>query len=200
MDWPLIRGLIVEKLCDRGTYTLSVLVGTVINLYGQILVPWLRGSSTPFADLAAEAAARPWLMTCSVALGYMFPLMVSVYSAVVTRYRNRALESRSRFPDLKPDPVFRAARDGAILDCGETTRTFFDAYGVGRAQDILGEETWRRITDEDPGLTEEQVTIHFAPEGASYIVAHARGEQGAFNLYLTRLVGTTGTFATTKKT
>ncbi len=189
MQWSLIRRLVVQKLCDRGTYTLSFLVGTVINLYGQILVPWLRGSSTPFADLGAEAAARPWLMFTSVALGYTFPLLVSVYSSVATRYRNRDLESRSRFPDSKPDPVFRAGPDGTIIDCGAKTRTFFEAYGVRRAQEILGEETWRRIREGDPALAEEQLTIRFAPEGVGYIVTHSAAADGAFNIYLTRLLG-----------
>jgi hypothetical protein len=161
----------------------------VINLYGQILVPWLRGSDSPFDDLMTEASVRPVLMFTSVALGYMFPLLVSVYSSVATRYRNRNLESRSDFPDLKPDPVFRADPDGAILDCGATTRAFFDTYGVARAQEILGGDTWRRIVEGDPDLEHEQLTIHFAPEDAVYIVAHSPRADGAINIYLTRLVG-----------
>jgi len=84
----MIRHLVAVKLRDPGTYFLSIVVGTVINLYGQILVPWLRGSTTPFADLALEASARPWLMATSIGLGYVFPLVVSVYSSVVTQYRS----------------------------------------------------------------------------------------------------------------
>ncbi len=189
LDWPIIYRLVLDKLRDPGTYTLSVVVGTVINLYGQILVPWLRGSSTPFTDLAAEASARPGLMATSVAVGYTFPLLVSVYSAVATRYGNRALESRSRFPDLKPDPVFRAQADGTIVDCGATTQVFLKAYGVRCAQDILGEDAWRRIRNDDPALAHEQMTIHFAPEGVGYIVAYSAGEADCFNVYLTRLLG-----------
>ena len=53
-------------------------------------------------------------------LAYAFPFCVGIYSAVAVRYANRRIESIADFPERKPDPVFRAARDGRLVEVGAT--------------------------------------------------------------------------------
>ena len=89
MKQSLLKDLVLQKLRERETYLLSLVVGTVINLYGQLLVPWFRGSASPWDDFVQEATVRPGLMVTSVALGYAFPFCVGIYSSVMTRYRSQ---------------------------------------------------------------------------------------------------------------
>ncbi|MCH7651366.1 MAG: hypothetical protein IIA63_09450, partial [Nitrospinae bacterium] len=153
--------------------------------YGQILVPWLRGLGNPFDLLAVEFGERPALAILSILLAYAFPLCVGVYSSVATRYKTRRFESVADFPDRKPDPVFRVARDGKIVELGAATRELFDQYQVDTAQKILGEKLWAEIVvKEGPG---NSGTIFFEAEGASYIVSHAPTSDDQINVYLTRL-------------
>ena len=93
MDLRLILRLISEKLVDRTTWMLAFVVGTLINLYGQLLVPWFRGSFDPITDFIIEYEIRPELTLVSVSLGYAFPVFVGIYSAVTARYKNRRMES-----------------------------------------------------------------------------------------------------------
>ena len=51
MDFRLVRRLVLDKLHDRTTYVLAAVVGTLICAYGQLLVPWLRADTNPFAVL-----------------------------------------------------------------------------------------------------------------------------------------------------
>jgi membrane protein YqaA with SNARE-associated domain len=89
VDFTVIRRLVAEKLRERSTYVVALIVGTLINLYGQVLVPWLRGFGDPFAALAGEFAVRPGLVLATVFIAYAFPLAVGVYSAVTARYQIR---------------------------------------------------------------------------------------------------------------
>ena len=75
MDWSLILVYALEKAADPGLFLLALIVGTVINLYGQILVPRLRGLS-PVAALRAECKARPFLLAVSVSIAFFFPFTV----------------------------------------------------------------------------------------------------------------------------
>ncbi|MEC7983635.1 MAG: hypothetical protein VX278_00645 [Myxococcota bacterium] len=88
-----IKHLIIQKLRERETYLLSLVVGTVINFYGQYLVPWFRGSTSPWDDFVQEASVRPGLMLTSVLLGYAFPFCVGIYSSVMTQYKNQRTQS-----------------------------------------------------------------------------------------------------------
>ena len=72
MNWPLIFTYVSEKLADPGLYLLALVVGTVINLYGQILVPRLRNRS-PIAALRSEYNQRRLLLALSVFIAYFFP-------------------------------------------------------------------------------------------------------------------------------
>jgi len=185
MDFRLIRRLVAEKIRDRSTYVVAAVVGTLINGYGQVLVPWLRGLGNPFDLLAAEFNERPVLAILSIFLAYAFPVCVGVYSSVATRYKTRRFESVADFPDRKPDPVFRVARDGKIVELGAATRKLFDRYQIDTAQKILGEKVWAEIIGKNgPG---NSGTVFFEAEGASYIVSHAPTNDDQINVYLTRL-------------
>jgi|TARA_B100000315_G_scaffold245252_1_gene270930 hypothetical protein len=185
MDFRLIRRLVAEKLRDRSIYIVAVIVGTLINVYGQLLVPWLRGLGNPFDLVVIEFVERPGPIVLSIFLGYAFPVCVGIYSSVATRYKTRRFESVADFPDRKPDPVFRVARDGRIVELGEATRELFSTYEVATAQQILGDKIWAEIVIKDgPG---NSGTVFFEAEGASYIVSHAPSNDDLINVYLTRL-------------
>jgi len=181
----LLWRLLDSKLRDRSTYVVAAVVGTLINAYGQLLVPWFRGVPDPVAAFVEEFHSRPALTLFSVFLAYAFPFCVGIYSAVAARYRLRRIESVADFPDRKPDPVFRAARSGRLVEVGATTRELFQRHRIVKAQQILGEEVWQRIAGLQ-GL-EAGTRIYFAPEDTEFIVGHAPTDNGEFNVYLTRL-------------
>lgn len=185
MDFRLIRRLTADKLAEPSTYVVAAIVGTLINGYGQLLVPWFRGWANPFEALTGELVARPGLTLFSIFLAYAFPLCVGVYSSVATRYWTRRFESIADFPDRKPDPVFRADPGGRIVEIGAATRAFFETYGIKTAQQILGDTAWAEIRSAmTPGHGRR---IYFEAEGADYAVSHAPTENQAINVYLTRL-------------
>ncbi len=185
MDHELVRRLIGEKLREATMYGVVAIVGTLINAYGNLLVPWLRGAENPFYALITEFQVRPGVTTSSIVLGYVFPLCVSVFSSVATRYKHRRFESVADFPDRKPDPVFRASRSGEIVEVGASTKVFFETYKVDSAQKILGEKMWADIASKaGPG---GGATVYFEAEGVSYIVSHAPTADDEVNIYLTRL-------------
>lgn len=185
MDYQLIRRLIVDKLYDRTTYVLAAIVGTLINLYGQLLVPWFRTDMDPFAMFAREFDLRPGVTLFSVFLGFAFPFCVGIYSAVAARYKNRRMESIADFPERKPDPVFRATRTGELVELGAITRQMFEHYEIDCAQRILGDDVWNRIVAD--GASAGTTKIYFAAEDAEYLVAHAPTRNEQINVYLTRL-------------
>ncbi|HSF96022.1 MAG TPA: hypothetical protein VLA52_13435 [Thermohalobaculum sp.] len=187
MDFHLIARLIRDKLRDRTTYVLALIVGTLINAYGQLLVPWFRTGADPFAQLAAEMQVRPGLTTFSIFLAFAFPFCVGIYSAVAARYKNRRVESIADFPERKPDPVFRARRDGALVEVGENTQRFFARYRIDCAQRILGDEAWEKICSDQ--LSGERIVVHFEAEGEKYLVTHAPTLNDQINIYMTRLSG-----------
>lgn len=183
-----------DKLLDRSTYHLAFVVGTIINLYGHILVPMFRGVPQPFGDFVAELKQAPVMMTISLAVGYLFPFLVGLYAAVATRYGARHYELKAQFPDTKPDPVFRAAPDGHLLDAGDRTLEFFDKYSFYSAQAVLGTQLWERIQalnasgEELPVDTKVDIPVC----EASFLVSFSpAGDDGAVNVYLTKTSGDT---------
>jgi len=185
MDYKLLRQLIYDKLSERSTYVLALIVGTLINIYGQILVPWFRGEENPTSILIGHYQTDPGLTIFSIFLAFAFPLCVGVYSAVSARYKNRRTESIADFPDSKPDPVFRVTRAGHFVEVGTTTQTFFDQYSIHSAQQILGNDIWTKII---AGTASDAIgKFNFEPEGAVYIVKYASTRDDHINIYLTRL-------------
>ena len=185
MDIRLIGQLIGERLRARTTYVVAAVVGTLINIYGQLLVPWLRGAEDPFWVFRNEFDERPVLTIFSIFLAYAFPVFVGVYSSVATRYKTRRFESVADFPDRKPDPVFRAAPSGRIVEAGAATHALFERYHVDAAQKILGEKFWADIVAHR--APSNGGTIFFEAEGVSYMVAYAPTANDHVNVYLTRL-------------
>ena len=186
MDLRLIGRLTVDKLHDRTTYVLALIVGTLINAYGQLLVPWFRSGDNPFTVFVDEFDVRPGLTLFSVFLAYAFPFCVGIYSAVAARYKNRRVESIADFPDKKPDPVFRARRDGALVEVGANTQKLFDKYAIDCAQKIIGEDIWSQIAVAKEEAT-SRVTVYFEAENVRYLVGYAPTKNDEINVYLTRL-------------
>ena len=73
----------------RSAWKVAAVVGTLINVYGQMLVPWLNGEPNVLAALRERALLHPGTTALSVAVAYLFPLGVSVYSAAVARNPKR---------------------------------------------------------------------------------------------------------------
>ena len=88
-------------------YILVFIVGTVINIYGQFLVPAFRGNSHPLVTITREFETNSTVFLTSVVIAYLFPLFVGMYSSVRAQYKLRHSISKAEFPDSKPDPVFR---------------------------------------------------------------------------------------------
>jgi hypothetical protein len=139
------RSYLLAKAAEPHTYVVALIVGTLINVYGQLLVPMFRGEGDPFAVFFAEIDRNPGTFFLSVIVAYCFPFCVTLYAAVHTRYRYRHWESRALFPDLKPDPVFRADRSGEIIEAGEATRTLFDKIGIASAQEAIGKSLFDEV-------------------------------------------------------
>lgn len=76
---------LLGPLRDRRAWRIALVVGTLINLYGQLLVPWLHGQPDVVSAWLDRASAHPGTTALSTALGYLFPLGVSVYSAAGAR-------------------------------------------------------------------------------------------------------------------
>ena len=179
--WTVFLG----QLRARGTLLTALVVGTLINAYGQVLVPLLRGRGAVTEELVRNLEETPLLGAVSIALGFIFPLFVSAYASARARVELGAAASLARFPDLKPDPVFRAQQDGTIIEAGAQTRILFERHGVGRAQDIIGSALWERIAaaaghSEDFPAPE---TVHFPPADRWYVVTASTAPDG-INFYL----------------
>ncbi len=187
MDFHLIARLIIDKLHDRTTYVLAAIVGTLINAYGQLLVPWFRSGVDPFEQFLTELELRPELTIFSVFLAFAFPFCVGIYSAVAARYKNRRIESIADFPERKPDPVFRAKKNGQLVEVGESTQRFFERFQIDCAQRILGEEAWSKIISNEQ--LDERIIIHFEAEKEKYLVTYAPTKNDQINIYMTRLSG-----------
>lgn len=146
----------------------------------------MRGGRGVVADLVHNAAAAPAVTTASIALGFAFPLLVSAYAGARMRIQTRAQASLARFPDLKPDPVFRAEPDGTIVQAGALTRALFEQHGVARAQDVVGPQLWQRIaTSIGRGAAPPGPEMaYFGPAKQWYIV-RVSGAPDGINVYLT---------------
>lgn len=81
MESSVLVDLALQRLREPSLWWLVGVVGLLINLYGQVLVPWLRGIDSLDA-VRREARTRPGLLFSSVLLAFLFPLLVSLVSSV----------------------------------------------------------------------------------------------------------------------
>jgi hypothetical protein len=183
----LVSRYAAEKLRDASTYKVAFIVGTLINLFGQILVPFLRGRPNVADAFLTELEARPALAALSIIVAYVFPVIVQVHSAVTSRIRGSGAEMRATLIDSKPDPVFRAAADGRIIHASASTRALLDRCGLDTAQDVLGAELWERIceTQRRGHQLSRETYVHVDALDDSFFVVHSPGADGAANIYLT---------------
>ena len=183
----LVSKYAVEKLRDPSTYKVAFIVGTLINLFGHILVPFLRDRPSVGEAFISELQARPALAAISIAVAYLFPIIVQVHSAVTGRLRGHGTEMRALFADSTPDPVFRAAADGRIIDAGAGTRALLTRYDLDTAQDVLGVELWERILDarRNGSRLKRETYVRVEALNDSFFVAYSAAANGAVNIYLT---------------
>jgi hypothetical protein len=187
MNIRLISIFVGAKLRDRSTYILALIVGLIINLYGQILLPWFRGSFDPPSDLLIEFEIRPAITILSILLGFLFPFCVGLYSAVTMRYNNRRTEAIARLPDYCPDPMFSAGYDSLILDANASTRDLMERYDIDNAKQILGDSLWDHIVSGEP--LEDKPIVFFEPAQSNYAISYCSTEFDMINIYLLRLPG-----------
>lgn len=187
----IVLRLIMARLKDPSTYMLAVIVGTIINLYGQILVPILRGNAHPLVTITREFETNGNVFITSVAIAYIFPIFVGVFSSVRAQYKLRHAVIKAEFPDKKPDPVFRTLPDseGRIIVAGAVTEEFLGKHGFRNASDILGEGVWNSILDASrKGLSSKTAAKVFVKDcNEEFLVSHSPANDGAVNVYLTRL-------------
>jgi len=187
MNIRLISIFIGAKLRDRSTYILALIVGLIINLYGQILLPWFRGSFDPPSDLLIEFEIRPAITILSIFLGFLFPFCVGLYSAVTMRYKNRRTEAIAHLPDYCPDPMFSVSYDSTIVDANASTRDFMERYGIDNAKQILGDSLWSHIVSAES--MEDRPIVFFEPDQSNYVVSYRFTESDTIYIYLARLPG-----------
>jgi hypothetical protein len=185
MNIRLISTFVGARFRDPSTYILALIVGSIINLYGQILLPWFRGSFNPPSDLLIEFEIRPAITILSVFLGFLFPFCVGLYSAVTMRYKNRRSEAIARLPNNCPDPMFSTDHDSLIVDAGASTRDFLERYGIDNAKQILGDSLWDQIASGEP--MEDRPIVFFEPDQSNYAVSYHSTEFNTINIYLVRL-------------
>ena len=73
------------------------------------------------------------------------------------------------------------------MEVGANTQKFFARFQIDRAQQLLGDDVWAKITSDEG--TEETIVVYFEAEGEKYLVAHASTRNDEINIYMTRLSG-----------
>jgi len=189
----LIMRYTCDKLRDKTTYIVTLIVGSFINCYGQFIVPMVRGDdfSQALSGFGQHFSKEPVIVGITMLLGFMFPFCVGILTAVITRYANRETESMAIFPNHKPDPVFRADKDGHIIAMGKSTSHLFDAYGFTSAESIIGEQTWKEImANHHPEIMKTGYladTIQIGKDMTRFLVAYVVMPEQVVNIYMTRL-------------
>lgn len=190
----LARRYLVEKLKDPASYVVAAFVGTFINAYGQLLVPWLRGANEPWQRFVGEFREAPGVVCASLLLAYAFPLCVNVFSAVAARYAGRRFEARALFSDYRFNPVFRALPTGEVVDAGLRTAEAFEALGIRMAQSVLGNALWARLVraaqDQDQDQAQDgrglrnRAVVYSEALDAWYQVGHVAGPDGTLQVFM----------------
>ena len=185
----VLGGYLKDKLSQRSTYVLPAIVGTLINSYGQFLIPYLRGAENPFERFVGELSSSPGLVILSIFVGYCFPFLVALYSAVMTRFGTRGIELKAQFPDNKPDPVFCAEEDGTFILFGNKTKQFIDKLGFQTAIEFLGQDLWKNILSSVNGETDKYFSPLFFSEESQkrFLVRYSKNPERGINVYLTEM-------------
>ncbi len=71
------------------TRYIVLITGTLINFYGQIIVPYFRGERNPIELIGQELINHPVLFSVTVIMAYIFPLCVSLVTteSVIKHYK-----------------------------------------------------------------------------------------------------------------
>jgi hypothetical protein len=191
MEWSVFFGFVWERFHDPGLYWLVLIVGLMINFYGQVLVPWLR-KLHPLSAIREEATRRPRLFALSVTVGFLFPLFVSVTSSATTSYANRHVYERANFPDEKPDPVFRVDLEGNFVDMGRSTRELLERHPAKNVDDILGAVVWAAVSEAHHSGRQLANDTAIQHGGEWYLVSQSPSSDGKLiNIYLAHLANRT---------
>jgi hypothetical protein len=73
------------------------------------------------------------------------------------------------------------------VEVGATTQKFFAMFQIDRAQHLLGDDVWAKITSDEE--IAEKIVVFFEAEGERYLVAHAPTGNDEINIYMTRISG-----------
>ena len=148
MEFRLTGRLIGDKMRDRTTYVLAAIVGTLINLYGQLLVPWFRSSANPFETFADQLRDSPGLTIFSIFLGYAFPFCVGLYSGVAARYSRGS--DRGSLPARIPNARASVRRQIRIAGWSAIRTPSRSATGTPSAGWRSTRATWRNTAGRTP--------------------------------------------------
>ena len=92
--WRLAFRFGLQKLQEQGTYLLALVVGSLITVYGQFIVPYLRNEAEVWNTFVHKMLERPKLTMFSILLAYLFPIGVQLQATIVTRLRDYREEER----------------------------------------------------------------------------------------------------------
>ena len=92
--WKLAFQFGFQKVLERETYIVSIVVGTLITLYGQLLVPFLRYEKDVWETFVVKLVERPKLTIFSILLAYLFPIGVQIHATIVARMREYRTNKR----------------------------------------------------------------------------------------------------------
>jgi hypothetical protein len=76
-----------EKLTESGTYIVASVVGTLITIYGQLIVPFLRNQPDVWDTFGQKIIEGPRLSLFSIALAYLFPIGVQLQATISAQIR-----------------------------------------------------------------------------------------------------------------
>ena len=85
--WALIFRLGMQKLQDKDTYVVALVVGSLITVYGQFIVPYLRNEADVWGVFSKKMLSRPKLSLFSILLAYLFPIGVQLHATIVTQLK-----------------------------------------------------------------------------------------------------------------
>lgn len=145
-------------------------------------MPWIRGAD-PFEALAAEFAAHPFVTIFTALPAFLFPMAVGVTASVITRRKNRRVESVADFSERQPDPVFRAARDGSLVEVAAATLALFARHQVEGAPSILGAAVRSGIVA--GSVPRSGQVVWFDAMGRHYVVSRAPTANDEVNVDMT---------------